>query len=113
MQLAARAQRQRQLELDEASPGHSPQKGVLAAKPPHVQPATTQKPPPHLDKLKVLPPRSIEEVPFRRQDRRILNSRKKRIMDRKLIRCIVITAVVGVLLGAAMITLGLLFDHGT
>ena len=51
-------------------------------------------------------PTRIEDVPFRRQDRRILNARKKRMMDRKLYKCILITGFLLVVIGA-----GLLFIH--
>ena len=37
-------------------------------------------------KFKIKVPTSIEDVPFRRQDRRILNARRKRMIDRSLIR---------------------------
>ena len=37
-------------------------------------------------KFRIKVPTSIEDVPFRRQDRRILNARRKRMIDRSLIR---------------------------
>ena len=58
------------------------------------------------------PPRDIEHVPFRRQDRRILNSRKKRVMDRKLIRCILLTGLLMVAAGAALIALWWMYEDG-
>ncbi len=58
------------------------------------------------------PPKNIEEVPFRRQDRRILNSRKKRIMDRKLIRCIIFSGLLLVVLGGALVAVWWQFETG-
>ena len=65
------------------------------------------------DHLIPLPPESIEDVPFRRQDRRILNARKKRIMDRKLIACQVLTGIVLVLVGVLCIVLWWQLKNGT
>ncbi|XP_040574664.1 uncharacterized protein [Lepeophtheirus salmonis] len=39
----------------------------------------------HNKGIKIKIPHHIEDIPFRRQDKRILNARKKRIVDRKLI----------------------------
>lgn len=47
-------------------------------------------------------PHRIEDVPFRRQDRRILNARKKRIRDRKLYKCISLSGFLIFLVGAAI-----------
>ena len=58
------------------------------------------------------PPRDIEQVPFRRQDRRILNSRKKRVMDRKLIRCIVLTGLLMLAAGAGLIAVWWMYEEG-
>ena len=58
------------------------------------------------------PPRDIEHVPFRRQDRRILNSRKKRVMDRKLIRCIVLTGLLMLAAGAGLIAVWWMYEEG-
>ena len=58
------------------------------------------------------PPRDIEQVPFRRQDRRILNSRKKRVMDRKLIRCILMTGLLMVAAGAGLIAVWWMYEEG-
>ena len=59
------------------------------------------------------PPESIEDVPFRRQDRRILNARKKRVNDRKLIKCILLTGLVMILAGVALvITWAVIDDAG-
>ena len=58
------------------------------------------------------PPRDIEHVPFRRQDRRVLNSRKKRVMDRKLIRCILMTGLLMVAAGAALIAVWWMYEEG-
>ena len=73
--------------------------------------STIRKEPRH-DKLRPLPPKSIEDVPFRRQDRRILNSRKKRVMDRKLIRCQLVFGVLMILVGAALIALWWQMEQG-
>ncbi|XP_059091802.1 uncharacterized protein LOC131887255 isoform X2 [Tigriopus californicus] len=56
-----------------------------------------------IDKLTSKVPESVEDVPFRRQDRRILNARKKRIMDRKLIKCLILFGIVALLGGVALI----------
>ncbi len=56
--------------------------------------------------------RGIEEVPFRRQDRRILNARKKRVGDRKLIRCLVATGALLLLLGGAAFALWWQLEDG-
>jgi polyferredoxin len=63
-----------------------------------------------LENLRI--PLKIEDVPFRRQDRRILNSRKKRKMDRKLIRCILVMALLLLLMGGALIALWWKFETG-
>ena len=88
----------------------SPVKTLLAAmgKSKHkasLSEGSTVRKEPRQDKLRPLPPKSIEDVPFRRQDRRILNSRKKRVMDRKLIRCQLMFGVLMILVGAALIAL--------
>ncbi len=112
------AEKERQ-DKEDSSPGaHSPsKKTVLGAVKAHQQKVavaaigTVSKSNKAGDDLSTEPPRTIEDVPFRRQDRRILNSRKKRIMDRKLIKCIIFSGIVGILIGGAMIGLGLAFDH--
>lgn len=48
-------------------------------------------------------PTRIEDVPFRRQDRRVLNARKKRVTDRKLYKCILITGLLLILIGGALL----------
>jgi len=64
----------------------------------------------HRNKIVPRKPKSVEDVPFRRQDRRILNARNRRIMDRKLIVCILLTGILLCLLGAACI--GILVQYG-
>ncbi len=56
-------------------------------------------------KLREKPPKGIEDVPFRRQDRRVLNSRKKRLMDRKLIRCLVTSGIIVLAVGVTLVVL--------
>jgi len=48
-------------------------------------------------------PTRIEEVPFRRQDRRTLNARYRRLMDRKLIICIMGSSLLLLGLGTALL----------
>ena len=54
-------------------------------------------------------PNTIEDVPFRRQDRRILNARKKRLSDRRLYKCIMLTGILILIFGACLITLYILW----
>ena len=54
-------------------------------------------------------PNTIEDVPFRRQDRRILNARKKRLSDRRLYKCIMLTGILILIFGACLITLYVLW----
>ena len=56
-------------------------------------------------------PHTIEDVPFRRQDRRILNARKKRLADKKLYKCIMFTGVLIILFGASLIALYILWKE--
>ena len=55
---------------------------------------------------------TIEDVPFRRQDRRILNSRKKRVILRHMYRCSCIMALFLLMAGSALVTLYILFING-
>ena len=55
---------------------------------------------------------TIEDVPFRRQDRRILNSRKKRVILRHMYRCSCIMALFLLMGGSALVTLYILFIDG-
>ena len=57
-------------------------------------------------------PETIEDVPFRRQDRRILNARKKRIIGKRIIGFGIAIAILLVLLGSALLTLYILFRDG-
>lgn len=56
-------------------------------------------------------PTRIEDVPFRRQDRRILNARNRRLMDRKLIGFILSWGLVLTGLGSALIILRELYQE--
>ena len=56
-------------------------------------------------------PNTIEDVPFRRQDRRILNARKKRLADRKLYKCVMFTGILITLFGVSLITLFILWKE--
>eukprot|EP00095_Tigriopus_kingsejongensis_P005600 maker-scaffold541_size141817-snap-gene-0.26 protein:Tk05600 transcript:maker-scaffold541_size141817-snap-gene-0.26-mRNA-1 annotation:"membrane protein" len=56
-------------------------------------------------KLTPVAPTKIEDVPFRRQDRRIVNARKRRTMDRQLIKCLCFFGIVAVLAGVAFIVM--------
>ena len=55
---------------------------------------------------------TIEDVPFRRQDRRILNSRKKRVILRHMYKCSCIMALILLMAGSALVTLYILFING-
>lgn len=106
---------------DQSSPnkhytsGGSPVKTVMAAL---GKPRVSQEPLPQLHKAASKPkskenvlPTKIEEVPFRRQDRRILNSRKQRTMDRKLIKCVLLLGILMTICGVAFFVLWLLFNQ--
>ena len=56
-------------------------------------------------------PTNIEEVPFRRQDRRIINGRKKRTRDRQIIKCAMSLTVLLLLVGAGMISLFIIYGN--
>merc|ERR1719510_2205671 len=56
-------------------------------------------------------PTSIEEVPWRRQDRRILNARNRRIIDRKLIIFIVTVGLLLMGIGAGFTVLYILYHE--
>jgi len=58
------------------------------------------------------PPKTIEDVPFRRQDKRIINSRKKRVRDRKIIRCAIVAGILLILLGGLLISCWATFREG-
>ena len=57
-------------------------------------------------------PTKIEDVPFRRQDRRILNARKKRINARRIIGFGVTISLLMILIGAALLTLYIMYKNG-
>ena len=57
-------------------------------------------------------PMTIEDVPFRRQDRRVLNSRKKRVIDRHIIKCALTIAIFLLLAGSALVALNIMFKSG-
>ncbi|XP_023340095.1 uncharacterized protein LOC111710259, partial [Eurytemora carolleeae] len=56
-------------------------------------------------------PTNINEVPLRRQDRRTLNARNRRIMDRKLICCIIFTGSLLMGLGGACLAVYFAVDE--
>merc|ERR1719150_2472958 len=56
-------------------------------------------------------PAKIEDVPFRRQDRRTLNARYRRIMDRKLILCIAGSGLLLLGLGAGLLVVHSMFKE--
>ena len=58
-------------------------------------------------------PQKIEDVPFRRQDRRILNARKKRIIAKRVICFGVTTAIILFALGIALLVLYFLYKDGS
>ena len=57
-------------------------------------------------------PEKIEDVPFRRQDRRILNARKKRIIAKRIICFGITTCLTFLGLGIALIVIYCLFQEG-
>ena len=57
-------------------------------------------------------PEKIEDVPFRRQDRRILNARKKRIIAKRIICFGITTCLTFLGLGIALIVIYCLFQKG-
>ena len=89
----------------------SPVKGLLGGHNPKVPNETIQLNPGR-KKMKTFVPTKIEEIPFRRQDRRIINSRKKRIVDRRLIKFIVFMGILMILIGAAMIVVWIVLRDG-
>jgi len=56
-------------------------------------------------------PSRVEDVPFRRQDRRILNARNRRLMDRKLIVFILSWGLLLIALGASLLILRNIYQH--
>lgn len=70
----------------------------------------------HRNKISPKKPHSVEDVPFRiedvpmrRQDKRILNARNRRLNDRKLIICIVLSGIIFLLLGLAALAVFMSF----
>ena len=57
-------------------------------------------------------PEKIEDVPFRQQDRRILNARKKRIIAKRIICFGITTCLTFLGLGIALIVIYCLFQKG-
>ena len=109
-------------EQNDASPGspskapaHSPVKGVMAALSKH---RVSQEPlsslAKHGKKIAGLDmPEKIEDVPFRRQDRRILNARKKRIIAKRIICFGIGIAAILLMMGIALLTIYFLYNNGT
>ena len=110
-------------EQNDASPGspskapaHSPVKGVMAALSKHrvsQEPLSslTHKPGKKIAGLDM--PEKIEDVPFRRQDRRILNARKKRIIAKRIICFGIGIAAILLMMGIALLTIYFLYNNGT
>jgi len=97
------------------APGHSPVKGVMAAISKH---RVSQEPLHPLSKqgkkiegLDI--PHKIEDVPFRRQDLRILNGRKKRHVAKKVICFGITTAIILLGLGIGLLVLYFLYKDGS
>ncbi len=89
----------------------SPVKGVVAALSKHrVSQEPLMKPVVKVKGLKV--PTRIEDVPFRRQDRRILNGRKKRIVARRIIGFGIAIGILLIMLGSGLLTLYFLYQDG-
>jgi hypothetical protein len=94
----------------------SPVKGVMAAL---TKPRVSQEPLPSMNKAHIHAseskkvPKTIEEVPFRRQDRRILNARKKRVVDKQVIKCSLLITVLILALAVAFIVMWIIFKDGT
>lgn len=89
----------------------SPVKTVLgslaAGKKSHYNQVTSKTHTRHTDLGKA--PSNIEDVPFRRQDRRILNARNKRVTDRKLIIFIVLLGLLLLGIGGGFIVLYIIY----
>lgn len=108
-------------EQNDASPGspskapaHSPVKGVMAALSKHrvsQEPLSslTHKPGKKIAGLDM--PEKIEDVPFRRQDRRILNARKKRIIAKRIICFGIGIAAILLMMGIALLTIYFLYNN--
>merc|ERR1719458_455438 len=60
---------------------------------------------------KLLKPTRIEEVPFRRQDRRTLNARYRRRMDRRLILCIAGSSLLLLALGIGLLVVHQMYEE--
>lgn len=94
------------------APAHSPVKGVMAALSKHrvsQEPLSSlHKPVKKIEGMDI--PEKIEDVPFRRQDRRILNARKKRIIAKRIICCGITTCLTFLGLGIALIVIYCLFQ---
>ena len=96
----------------------SPAKGALMSA--LSKPRVSQEPIPSLNKGNgtkkakngLVIPTKIEEVPFRRQDRRILSSRKKRIVYRYIIRCSLLASFFLIALGVTFLTVYFIFKNG-
>jgi hypothetical protein len=63
------------------------------------------------DHLNIKVPKSIEEVPFRRQDIRILIAKNRRMMDRKLILFLVTCGLLMMMLGLGLVLAYISFQH--
>lgn len=94
------------------APAHSPVKGVMAALSKHrvsQEPLSSlHKPVKKIEGMDI--PEKIEDVPFRRQDRRILNARKKRIIAKRIICFGITTCLTFLGLGIALIVIYCLFQ---
>ena len=100
--------------LNFKAPAHSPVKGVMAALSKHrvsQEPLSSlHKPVKKIEGMDI--PEKIEDVPFRRQDRRILNARKKRIIAKRIICFGITTCLTFLGLGIALIVIYCLFQKG-
>ena len=100
--------------LNFKAPAHSPVKGVMAALSKHrvsQEPLSSlHKPVKKIEGMDI--PEKIEDVPFRRQDRRILNARKKRIIAKRIICFGITTCMTFLGLGIALIVIYCLFQEG-
>ena len=100
--------------LNFKAPAHSPVKGVMAALSKHrvsQEPLSSlHKPVKKIEGMDI--PEKIEDVPFRQQDRRILNARKKRIIAKRIICFGITTCLTFLGLGIALIVIYCLFQKG-
>jgi len=94
---------------EEGEPETSPVKTVLGSLP--TAHAVASRIHPEDKDLAGKVPLTIEQVPFRRQDRRILNARNRRLMDKKLILFLVGLGLLLILVGGGVLVLNVFYQQ--